>query len=345
MNTGKAHPFAVKRNESGLGTRGASVPLINRSKVWMCHIWIGTPPESFNLQIDTGAADMWVLQDGCDGISKDAVLWDPYSSDSSKYEGQSFEIGYGDGTTVKGNRYTDIVTIGGFTADPQTFGSTTSYTSTIPYNGYTDGLLGLAFPSISKFGADTLFESLVRQNKLTNPTFSLKLSESSSGAEMYVGGANRMLYKGGITYTRVTDPGFWKVSMDDFRVNGDKVFENIPAVFDTGASYIFGDWERVSEFYKRFDGTLDERKGFGYYSIRCDSFPTVSFTFGGKTFEIHPEALKLNPVGEGSPDCFGAIVAYRLDRVEFWTIGMPFLQGVYSVFDYGMPQVGFADLA
>jgi hypothetical protein len=76
VNTGKVHPFAVKRNESGLGTRGAGVPLTTyKNENWMAEISIGTPPRilkgKFSLyssircmftliyvtvQIDTGSA-------------------------------------------------------------------------------------------------------------------------------------------------------------------------------------------------------------------------------------------------------------------------------------------------
>jgi hypothetical protein len=53
--------------------------------------------------------------------------------------------------------------------------------------------------------------------------------------------------------------------MDDVRVNGDKIFENMPAVIDSGASLILGDWDRVAELYGRFGGTRADRGGFGYY--------------------------------------------------------------------------------
>jgi hypothetical protein len=53
--------------------------------------------------------------------------------------------------------------------------------------------------------------------------------------------------------------------MDDVRVNGKKILENVPVIFDTGASYIIGDWERISKLYDRLGGTLMEHEGFGYY--------------------------------------------------------------------------------
>jgi hypothetical protein len=74
LNTGRMHPFAVKRSESRLGRRGASLPLTptSRGNGWMAEISIGTPPKTLNgklflyhymftltyltVHIDTGAA-------------------------------------------------------------------------------------------------------------------------------------------------------------------------------------------------------------------------------------------------------------------------------------------------
>jgi hypothetical protein len=49
MNMGKMHPFAVKRNASGLGRRGTGLPLTTspyRGEVWIGEISIGTPPKT-----------------------------------------------------------------------------------------------------------------------------------------------------------------------------------------------------------------------------------------------------------------------------------------------------------
>jgi len=134
--------------------------------------------------------------------------------------------------------------------------------------------------------------------------------------------------------------------MDDVRVDGKRILENVPVIFDTGANYIYGDRNRVAELYKRLDGTLYEHKGFGFYYLPCDSFPTLSLTFGGRSFEILPEVLNSGPIVPGSLNCFGNIVTEG-SPIEYWTIGILFLQGVYSVFDFSTnsEQVGFAELA
>jgi len=132
--------------------------------------------------------------------------------------------------------------------------------------------------------------------------------------------------------------------MDDVRVNGDIILTNVPVIFDTVSNHIFGDLERVSDLYRRLGGTLKEREDFNLYYLPCDSFPTLSFTFGGRSFQIPPEVLRLEPIEEGSSDCFSTLIADTMPY-PYWNIGMPFLRGVYSVFDYTHLRVGFADLA
>lgn len=60
---------------------------------------IGTPPQSFQLVIDTGSSDLWVQSAlSCNNCSQ-APTFDPNSSTSSKDLKQDFEIYYGIGST------------------------------------------------------------------------------------------------------------------------------------------------------------------------------------------------------------------------------------------------------
>jgi hypothetical protein len=60
MNTRTMHPFAVKhRSESGLGKRGASIPLTNyQNMMWSGKISIGTPPKTLKGKISLYLSDI-----------------------------------------------------------------------------------------------------------------------------------------------------------------------------------------------------------------------------------------------------------------------------------------------
>jgi cathepsin D len=71
------------------------------------------------------------------------------------------------------------------------------------YDPPVDGILGLAFPSLSTFPADPLFQTLVSENKVSDAVFSFQLS--SSGGELFIGGTNEALYqKDTLAYADVT---------------------------------------------------------------------------------------------------------------------------------------------
>lgn len=120
--------------------------------------------------------------------------------------------------------------------------------------------------------------------------------------------------------------------------------KNIQSVIDTGTTLIIGDTAHVQAFYDSIPGSADasETYGAGYYTFPCASVPNVSFTFGGQAFSIAPSLFNLGKVSSGSNQCVGAVVASS--GFSFWVIGDVFLQNVYTKFDMGNNQVGFAKL-
>lgn len=62
--------------------------------------------------------------------------------------------------------------------------------------------MGMAFKSVSKYGVDPVFQTLVSQGAVPEPVFAFKLA--SSGSELRIGGVNSALYKDSFTYTPVT---------------------------------------------------------------------------------------------------------------------------------------------
>jgi cathepsin D len=203
----------------------------------------------------------------------------------------------------------------------------------------------MGFQSISDYNAPPLFQSLVAAKAVSSPVFAFKLSDS--GAELTLGGLNPDLYTGSVTYVPVTEEGYWQVDMDSVNVGTKKAVTGVGAIIDSGTTLIVGDSTNVAKFYKSVPGAkaAGASVGDGYYTFPCSSVPSnISISFGGKKFTISPDVFNLGQVSEGSSLCVGGIVGEDLG-VDFWIVGDVFMRNVYTVFDYGNSQVGFAQLA
>jgi len=149
-----------------------------------------------------------------------------------------------------------------------------------------------------------------------------------------------------IGWNKVTKKGYWQVAMDGAGpfANPLAVKGPVQALIDSGTSFIVGDPVNVKAFYDAIPGSKDATASVaaGYYTVPCDNLPTGSLTFGGVTYPIDPKYFNLGAVAKGSNDCIGALIG---TSQGFWIVGDVFLRNVYSVFDFGKDQVGFAQLA
>merc|ERR1719272_320504 len=144
-------------------------------------IKLGTPGQPFTVIFDTGSSNLWVPASNCTKASC-AVKhkYTPSKSSSYKPNGEAFNIRYGSGP-VSGFLSEDVCTVGGFEVE-QTFAEITDPSGLGPAfaAGKFDGILGMAFQSISVDHIPTVFENMVNQKLVTAPVFAFYLSSENN---------------------------------------------------------------------------------------------------------------------------------------------------------------------
>lgn len=143
---------------------------------YLCEVDIGTPPQRFNLNFDTGSSDLWVYGAGMPaGQMRGQELYRPNSSVSaSKMDGEVWFAGYIDGGYVGGDVYRDAVAVGGLQVDEQGVQVASMAHEDITVDGAMDGILGLGFDGLNfarPTRLKTWFSNVV--GKLRQPVFTV----------------------------------------------------------------------------------------------------------------------------------------------------------------------------
>ncbi|KAG1819968.1 acid protease [Suillus variegatus] len=327
-NTGYAHPLSAKMRSS---IRERDVPLINQgTELWYGEIDVGTPPQTFNVSIDSGSTDLFLPSASCMDCAGHK-MYHAAASSTAKDEGKIVSLSYGEGQAFS-----------------QAFLAAYEYSSNFAYPDFQpDGLLGFAFEEISGLEAKSVFETISDSGVLPERVFSVKLSSTAGESELSIGATNPNLYiEDTLTYTAVTKEGYWQVNLEAVSRDGSTVASNSASIIDTGTTMIITTDAAAEAYYQDIPGSSNStQEGMTYYTIPCDTIGsyTPTFSFGGRGFDVSEGTFNLGPESEGSSDCVGGIAG--MSDLDFWVVGGIFLQNVYTVFDQGNTQVGFAELA
>ncbi|KAA1475522.1 acid protease [Dentipellis sp. KUC8613] len=341
-NTGSVHPLASGLRHAKRAT--GSDPLTDdEAQLWYGTISVGTPAKKYTVDFDTGSSDLFLPGPSCSSNCQGHTKYQPSSSSTAKSLGKSYKLTYGDGSSVSGTQYQDTVSIAGLTATKQTLGASTSYSTGFASDQFpADGLMGMAFESLSDYKANPPFQSFIAQGQVTDSVFGFKFAES--GSELYLGGTNSDLYTGSFTWVPVTEAAYWQVQLGGLAVNGKSALRSTAAIIDTGTTQIVGDPTTVKQIYSQIPGSKSAPQyGDGIYTIPCSFNTPISLTFSGKTFQVDPSTFNIGEVSSGT--CIGGLGADAQISEEFWIVGDVFLTNVYTAFDVGNNRVGFAALA
>lgn len=103
-----------------------------------------------------------------------------------------------------------------------------------------DGILGLAYDTISVNHITPPFYSMINKGLLDQPVFSFRIGSSEEdGGEAIFGGIDESAFTGKLDYVPVRRKAYWEVELEKVAFGDDELeLENTGAAIDTGTSLI-----------------------------------------------------------------------------------------------------------
>ena len=147
---------------------------------------IGTPPQMFSVQLDTGSSDIWIPAITSDVCSQGqgacpGGAFDPTSSSTftGNVANSQFSISYEDGSGVAGDYFNDTLTIGQTSLKNMTMGLATTASRSL-------GIMGIGYnadESIAANNPDQIYQNVISQLKdqgvISTLAYSLWLNDLS----------------------------------------------------------------------------------------------------------------------------------------------------------------------
>ncbi|XP_060786814.1 pepsin A-like isoform X1 [Neoarius graeffei] len=306
-------------------------------------ITIGTPPQSFTVLMDTGSSNLWVPSVYCSSQAcQNHDQFNPQQSSTFQTNNESISIAYGTGSMTGFTGY-DTVTVGGISVQNQIFGLSETeapfMASMTP-----DGILGLAYQSISSDDATPVFDNMMSQGLVSQDLFSVYLSSNEQeGSMLFLGEIDSSYYTGSINWIPLSSESYYQITMDSVTINGQVVGCNggCQAIVDTGTSLIVGPTSDISNLNSYLGAQTDQ---YGDSIVSCSSIqsmPSVTFNINGYAFTIPPSSF----VTQGYSGCQTGFSGGNFGSSFSWILGDVFIRNWYTIFNRENSSVGLAPVA
>jgi len=297
---------------------------------------VGTPPQSFKVVYDTGSSNLWIPNSQCGWRCIRHSKYDSSKSSTYQKNGTVFKIQYGSGP-VSGFVSEDTVLMGGYTIPKQLFAEVTNVQGLgLGYLiGKFDGILGLAWDSISVNQIPTVFHDLINTGVISQQVFSFYLGNNAPG-ELTIGGMDENHYTGDMNWVPLDVESYWHFAFGGLFVNGQQQSSATGAVLDSGTSLLAGPKDEVSKLAQLVNATAVMN---GEYSIDCNSpGPDLTFKLAGNSYTLKKSEYIIASGGQ----CLWGVVGLDLPPQIGWILGDVFMRKYYSVFDWANKRIGLA---
>lgn len=339
----------------GSGQNGGQVPFVAGhfdsdltnyvNAQYFTEIQLGTPGQPFKVILDTGSSNLWVPSTDCSSLA--CFLHAKYDHDlSSSYKanGSEFSIQYGSGA-MEGYVSRDTLALGDLVIPKQDFAEATSEPGLAFAFGKFDGILGLAYNTISVNKIVPPIYNAIEQGLLDEPVFAFRLGDTSKdendGGVATFGGYDKDQFSGKITWLPVRRKAYWEVSFEGIGLGDEYApLTKTGAAIDTGTSLI----TLPSSLAEIINTKIGATKSWsGQYQIDCDkrdSLPDLTMNFSGYNFTLSPYDYTL----EVSGSCISVFTPMDFPEPigDLAIVGDAFLRRYYSIYDLKKDAVGLA---
>ncbi|KAF2858862.1 acid protease [Piedraia hortae CBS 480.64] len=302
------------------------------------NVKLGSQEFAIGLDFDTGSSDLWVYSTQTTNGGQGHAIFDSSKSSTWKdYEGGSWKISYGDGSTASGTVGFDRVDVGGVVAEHQAIELAQQVSDSFAKNPKTSGLLGLGFSRnnmVKPEAQKTFFENV--QNQLAQPVFTCDLRHEQTGSYTF---GSIDTSQGEVHWVPIDDSkGWWMFESKSYSIGGQtqQCQSCHQAIADTGTSLMLVDQEMVDAYYKQVPGAqMDENEG-GYVYDCSAKLPDFGVAIGDYMAIIPGKDITYGQSGDNK--CFGGIQSNKGQDVQVW--GDVFLKPFLAVFDGGKKRFG-----
>jgi len=323
------------------------IPLTDYSEAqFFGPITIGTPGQEFKVIFDTGSSNLWVPSVQCTQIScKLHKRYDATKSSTYKANGTLFEIEYGSGN-ISGHVSNDVVGLSDVTVTGVDFAEVDKESGLAFTVGKFDGILGLAFDTISVGHATPVWYKMMDQGLVDKKMFSFWLARNTTGmmgGQLTLGGYDKTLFKGDLQYVPLTQKNYWQIKMDavNFEYRNLCGEKGCKAIVDSGTSMITGPSKLVNMINGQLGCIISGDECSWLHCPDYSTLPNLEFVLNGNSFVLTPQEYIMETGGACISGLMGMDIAEPIGPL--WILGDKFMEKFYTVFDYENSQVGFAE--
>jgi len=362
--------FEQRTIDSAVAPLGGSVATLGE---FYATITLGTPPQTLNVQVDTGSSDLLVFGRLCtecaSNVTYAAIHSTSYTAVPCNADGYtcrecssflqssnvcSFSDYYGDGSGVNGSVLTDVMSFSSFNNINVSFGYILNSTGGFEHNPV-DGIWGVSYPDLAI--TTPAIDSLFKQGDVYRG-FSLCLSPAGSDVPSSMTIGKPQAATSSFEFTPVVQEEYYNVKITDMQVNGKSIGVApgvfTPAIVDSGTTLWLVPQKAFAALYKSVSATpfcksngqdCDAffNNGSCISGISMSDLPTISMVLSGIStpLSVGPEVYTIAQPYEGRTyTCLGIMSSGDID---FTILGDTFMGAFNVFFDVENSQIGFAD--